>query len=147
MRPLRRLRLRIWVLGGVIAGAALPIATAQAAVRRCGDVISISADDPTSDTFARQKALSAWIAAAGRLGPAYTSWRLAIDRTLSCAKGPKGGFQCQAIARPCGISQNPNAEPSPPQSAPLPIPSPLPESLPQPAPAPQRVPTPKGLNI
>jgi len=64
--------------------------------------------------------MSSWVATATKRGPAYGAWRLAVDKSLSCLKLPSGTYRCQAMARPCGISQKPGV--APPGSTPV-IPS------------------------
>jgi hypothetical protein len=90
---------------------ALMPSTTTAAVRRCGDFIAAAGEDRVSETAAKQKAMVAWIASAERLGPAFGAWRLALDKSLSCLKLPDGTHRCQAMARPCGVSQVPDALP------------------------------------
>lgn len=95
-----------------LAIAALATHTpATAAVRRCGDFIATAGEDRVSENAAKQKAMALWIDAAGKQGPAFTAWRLAIDKSLSCLKLPDGTHRCQVLARPCGISQVPEALP------------------------------------
>ena len=84
---------------------------ATAAVRRCGDFIATAGEDRVSERAAKQKAMTLWIAAASKRGPAFTAWRLAIDKSLSCMKLPDGMHRCQVLARPCGVSQVPEALP------------------------------------
>ena len=84
---------------------------ALAATRTCGEVIATAGEDPASDLKAKQKAMAGWLAAAAKLGPAYSVWRNAIDRSLSCLKLADGTRRCQAYARPCGITQIPGALP------------------------------------
>ena len=86
-------------------------APATAAVRRCGDFIATAGEDRVSENAAKQKAMALWIDAAGKQGPAFTAWRLAIDKSLSCLTLPTGMHLCQVLARPCGISQVPEALP------------------------------------
>ena len=97
----------------VIAGFA---SDAEAAVRLCASPVTASGDD-NSLTVARQRAMAGWIAAASKLGPAFTAWRNATDRNLACNRQATGGHRCIAIARPCGISQDPRQ--LPPGSTPL----------------------------
>jgi hypothetical protein len=82
-----------------------------AATRKCGDFVAAAGEDRTSEITAKQKAMAEWIQRATKLGPAFAAWRLAIDKSLSCLKLPDGTHRCQAMARPCGISQAPSAQP------------------------------------
>jgi hypothetical protein len=93
-------------LGGVV-----PMADSQAAVRRCGDFVASAGEDRGSQSAARQKAMAGWIERATTLGPAYGAWRLAVDKSFSCLRLPDGTHRCQAMARPCGISNVPGALP------------------------------------
>ena len=106
--------------GTVALGLAAVVLTlaqpASAAVRRCVDFVAASGEDSASQSVAKQKALARWLAAAGKFGPAFGAWRLATDKSLSCLRLPDGTHRCQAFARPCGIAQDPNA--NPPGSAP-----------------------------
>ena len=84
---------------------------ASAAVRRCGDFIATAGEDRGSEAAARTIAMSKWIEAANKVGPAFGAWRNALDKSFSCLKLPDGTHRCQALARPCGIAQNPNVLP------------------------------------
>jgi hypothetical protein len=84
---------------------------AHAAVRKCGDFIAAAGEARGSEVAARQKAMTGWIESAGKLGPAYSAWRLAIDKSLSCLKLADGTHRCQAMGRPCGIAQAPDTLP------------------------------------
>ena len=101
-------------LVGVLFSFAMP--TAQAATRVCGEFIAVAGEDANSETRAKQKALAGWISAASQVGPAFTLWRNAAEKSLSCLRLPQGGWRCQAYARPCGVSQVPGR--APPGSAP-----------------------------
>jgi hypothetical protein len=84
---------------------------ASAAVRKCGDFVAAAGEDRGAEVGARQKAMAGWIESASKLGPAYSAWRLATDKSLSCLKLADGTHRCQALARPCGITQAPDALP------------------------------------
>jgi hypothetical protein len=94
---------------------------AQAATRVCGEVTAAAGEDRRSEQVAKQKAMTAWIAAASKFGPAFTLWRNATGKSLSCLKLADGTHRCQAFGRPCGISQVPGQPPigsTPPQPTP-----------------------------
>ena len=112
---------RVAALALILAFASLTTAPAHAATRVCGEVIAAAGEDRTSELGAKQKALAAWVAGAGKLGPAFTLWRNATAKSLSCLKLPDGAHRCQAYGRPCGISQVPGRPPvgAPPPSPPL----------------------------
>lgn len=93
-----------------------------AATRPCLDVIITFGTDPASELEARKKALVAWGNEARKHGEAFAAWRLAWQKTLECGLMPKGGFQCRAVGKPCGISHVPGN--LPPGSAPVPRPKP-----------------------
>ncbi len=90
---------------------------ASAAVRSCGEFIASAGEDRLSESVAKQKAMAGWIERAHKFGPAYSSWRIAIEKSLSCLKLADGTHRCQAFARPCGISQVPGI--APPGSTPV----------------------------
>ena len=85
---------------------ALSPLVASAATRPCFDVIIAFGTDP-SEQEARRKALLAWSKTAARHGEAFTSWRLAWQKTIDCGRMPQGAFQCRAVGKPCGISNVP----------------------------------------
>jgi hypothetical protein len=102
-------RVSIW-LTSIIALMAIA-SPVSAAVRKCGDFVAAAGEDLGSEVIARQRAMASWIEGASKLGPAYSAWRLAIDKSLSCLKLADGTHRCQALARPCGITQTPDALP------------------------------------
>jgi hypothetical protein len=107
---------RIWLPAIIVFTAVAP---ASAAMRKCGDFVAAAGEDRGSEIVARQKAMAGWIESASKLGPAYSAWRLAIDKSLSCLKLADGTHRCQALARPCGIAQAPDnlppgTDPAPP---------------------------------
>ena len=89
----------------------LACSSVEAATRPCLPAIQVFATDPTSETEARRKVLLAWSTEARKHGEAFTSWRLAWKKSIECGRMPAGGFQCRAVAQPCGISQVPGALP------------------------------------
>lgn len=102
------------VFGAVVVAlvvASLAPQSAAAAMRSCGDFIASAGEDRQSEIAAKQKAMTGWIESASKLGPAFSAWRIAIDKSLSCRLLADGTHRCQAFARPCGISQVPDAAP------------------------------------
>ena len=106
---------RARVLGAIacvgLGLAGLVSRAAQAASRPCFASILVFATDAKSEPEARKKVLLAWSAEARKHGEAFTSWRLAWQKSIECGRLPAGGFQCRAVAQPCGISQVPGALP------------------------------------
>ena len=84
---------------------------AEAASRPCFPSILVFATDAKSEPEARKKVLLAWSAEARKHGEAFTGWRLAWKKSIECGRLPTGGFQCRAMAQPCGISQVPGGLP------------------------------------
>lgn len=100
-----------FALVATVLAALLPSAgPASAAVRHCASKIVAVAEAPGPETNVRRQAVEAWASEARRLGEAYTSWRLAVDRSVLCEKAGQG-YRCRASATPCGISNNPNQPP------------------------------------
>lgn len=98
---------------GVVAAfmcVALQGAPTHAATRVCADLISGSGEDRQSEMVAKQQALAAWTSAAAKLGPAFTLWRNAAQKSLACTSGA-AGWKCAANARPCGVAQVPGTMP------------------------------------
>ena len=95
---------------------------AEAASRPCLPSILVIATDAKSEIEARRKVLLAWSAEAGKHGEAFSSWRLAWQKSIDCGRLPDGQFQCRAAAQPCGIAQVPGS--LPPGSKPQPRPKP-----------------------
>ncbi len=89
------------------AGAA---GRADAAVRQCLRPIVAVVEAPGLEAEARRRVLEAWSMEAGRNGEAFSSWRLAIEKTLVCEK-VLTAFRCRARATPCGIAQVPGQQP------------------------------------
>jgi hypothetical protein len=100
------------VIGVASSLLAASVTSASAAVRQCAPVITATATDQKDEQSARRNAVIAWTNAARQLGPQYTSWRLAVDRSASCSKiEDTTGYLCKVIAAPCTIQQNPNLAP------------------------------------
>ena len=100
---------RCWLMTGLIALALA--GPAGAAVRSCQDIVAAAGEDRVSELAAKQKALAGWTSVASQFGPAFSLWRNAYERSLSCLVLPDGTHRCQAYARPCGISQVPGVPP------------------------------------
>ncbi len=92
------------VLAACATGAA---GEACAAVRLCEASVSSGLKTAATEQEARRRAMAAWVAAAGRHGAGYTSWRLAVGKHFSCARTSDGKAQCLAKAEPCTIAQKP----------------------------------------
>lgn len=84
----------------------------NAAVRRCGPVVSSQIVRAPEEQSAKMQAIKEWMAQALSVGPGFDSWRLAVDRVLKCFPVKEGGFDCMAVAAPCVIQNNPNASPA-----------------------------------
>lgn len=97
----------------LVVGAAGP--AASAAVRQCAPGVTSDIARADNELEGKRKALTSWTAKAARLGPAYTSWRIADKKVLGCKRGktPSDGVQCVAYASPCTILQAPNAPNAP----------------------------------
>lgn len=91
--------------------------TAAAAVRQCAPGVTSEIAQADNEIMGKRKALMSWTAKAAKLGPAFTSWRIADKKVLGCKKGktPSDGVQCVAYASPCTIVQAPNARPNAPK--------------------------------
>ena len=89
----------------LLALVACAAAPAGAAVRNCLAPITTTVDDAKSETEGKQRVLAAWITEATKLGDAFTAWRLAIRRNLSCEQTAAGAFACQAVGMPCRYDQ------------------------------------------
>lgn len=90
------------VVGAVAQGA-------SAAVRQCAPGVTSEITQADNELTGKRKALISWTAKAAKLGPAYTSWRIADKKVLGCKKGKTAsdGVQCVAYASPCTIVQAP----------------------------------------
>lgn len=82
-------------------------ASAKAAVRTCGDLITTTGTGK-DELEAKKAALDLWKAQAESLGTGFGAWRLAIDKVLTCKPEAEGKLICVANARPCTIEQAPN---------------------------------------
>ena len=60
---------------------------------------------------ARRQVLVAWVTEARKHGEAFSSWRLAWQKTIECGRRPDGAYQCRATAKPCAIVQVPGTLP------------------------------------
>jgi len=102
-------------MGGLASGLGLALLVcvppAEAAVRRCAPMIVGPERTAPVEATARRLALEAWQAEARRFGPAFTSWRLALTRSVVCHRRAGPLFACSARAAPCGISQMPDKNP------------------------------------
>lgn len=103
--------MRLWLFLAMSALLSSAVGPASAAVRRCGDIVVTAGEDRVSEANAKKKAMAAWIEKAAKLGPAYTAWQIAAGHQLSCLKLPDGTHRCQAIGRPCGITNVPDRLP------------------------------------
>ena len=83
--------------------------TASAAVRQCAPGVTSEIAQADNELMGKRKALISWTMKAAKLGPAFTSWRIADKKVLGCKKGktPSDGVQCVAYASPCTIVQAP----------------------------------------
>lgn len=100
---------RAWlIVSALVVGAtAATTVSAQAAVRICGDAVAATASGQT-ETGARKAALDQWKGGAAEIGSGYTSWRLAVEKMLSCHR-LAGAFVCNVRGRPCVLRQVPAA--------------------------------------
>lgn len=92
------------VVTAVLVALAMP---AEAAVRACKAPVrsaTVVADD---EHTARKGALAGWMAKVAGLGIAFTSWRLADAKSVTCTRNGNGHFACIAEAAPCRIEQVP----------------------------------------
>lgn len=96
-----------WI--GTAAGAVLMAGYAggaSAVTRVCGPRLDGVWHSATTERAARSGALASWVEQAGRLGPAFASWRLAGNKSITCSAAG-GQVRCQARGSPCIISQVP----------------------------------------
>lgn len=100
-----RRRSRLSEAALVVCVMAATDTTAEAAVRVCKDAIATSASGG-SETVAKKSALDQWKAGAAMIGPGYTSWRLAVEKILSCRR-TAGETVCNLRGRPCTLRQVP----------------------------------------
>jgi hypothetical protein len=78
-------------------------ASAQSAVRDCGDFVDNSGGGKT-EKEAKINALNGWMKKVEALGMEQVRWQMAADRSLEC-QASGGSFFCAARARPCVIKQ------------------------------------------
>ena len=97
---------------GIAVFALQHIRPADAAVRRCGALISSDVMSARDELASKKKALDQWRERAKAQGTGLDSWRLATGRALKCFPGTAGGFDCMAVGSPCTIQQNPRQQPA-----------------------------------
>lgn len=90
-------------------------APADAAVRACKAPVKGATAVAADEQLARKGALADWMGKVSRFGVAYTAWRLADGKSLTCTRKADGTFACTAEAAPCRIEQ---VAPSQPRRAP-----------------------------
>lgn len=79
---------------------------ANAAVRKCGPIVSSEIVTAATEFEAKKKALDQWRTKAAALGSYFDNWRLAAEKSLKCF--PKASaFECVAFGSPCLIDQTP----------------------------------------
>lgn len=100
-------------LAVALAGAVSAPMTTQAAVRRCGPVVTSGIASAKTEIEAKTKAMAEWRAKALANGPGFDSWRLAHNKILKCLPATTG-FECVAMAAPCLIDQTPGSPLKPP---------------------------------
>jgi hypothetical protein len=89
----------------IVAVAMMPLPIA-AAVRICKASVSSGPQAAASVAAGQKLALSVWAQVAKVMGgDSHTSWRLAVDKTLTCAPAADKGVLCEARGRPCVIEQ------------------------------------------
>ncbi|MBK9077937.1 MAG: hypothetical protein IPL91_01795 [Hyphomicrobium sp.] len=105
------MRVRVWT-AAVVAFFVIALAAsgADAAVRKCGALVSSEVAAAPTEILAKKKALEQWRTEALKRGAGFDSWRLAHQKALKCF--PKdGGFECVAFGQPCIIDQTPRSPP------------------------------------
>lgn len=113
-----RARVAAAVAAGTLAWlAALPAASAEAAVRTCQAARSSGIVKGVTENDGKRRAITAWMAKVRPLGPRYMGWGTATQRILKCVRAKAGGYECIALAMPCTVEQNPGppGRPRPPQ--------------------------------
>lgn len=93
----------------------LSTSPANSAVRMCGALIEGSAFTAETELEAKRLALADWTKRVSGLGPAFESWRIASDKKIFC-QAIGGLSSCQAMARPCSLSQVPPTQKTMPRS-------------------------------
>ena len=91
--------------------AAMTTSPAAAAKRPCFPVVLVFAASPTSELEARKQVLAAWSTEARKHGEAFSSWRLAWQKSIECGRRPDGVYNCRAAGKPCAIVQVPGTLP------------------------------------
>ena len=100
------------------AGGARRLRPGDAAVRRCMSPVTSGPQQAVGVLQGQRLAIGAWIKAVGAAhGPRFTSWRLAVTRSLTCGAASNAGVVCEARATPCVIEQAPTTVPPPLQGA------------------------------
>lgn len=121
---MRRAGLLAMLVAVPLGSSMVPIDSAAAAVRICGQpILGRMAQAPT-ELAARRGAITSWRSKAARLGRAYTSWRLALHKRYKCGRLSNGNFICVAFAAPCRIVQRPPFAHPRRKGKPLPAPRP-----------------------
>lgn len=82
-------------------------APAGAAVRSCKPTVVSGPFVADAEMAARKGALAGWVEKAGGHGVAFTSWRLADQRSIRCERRAQGAFACVAAGAPCRIEHVP----------------------------------------
>lgn len=85
----------------------LATAPASAAVRSCKPAVVSGPVVASAEPEARKAALAGWVEKAGTHGVAFTSWRLADQRSIRCERRAEGAFACVAAGAPCRIEHVP----------------------------------------
>ncbi len=96
----------IALLGFAVSMAAGPM-PGHAAVRVCKGPVTSAVFTDESEKAGKTRALADWKAKVALLGERYTSWRLAIDKRLTCTLVENKFHACVAHGRPCTIKQVP----------------------------------------
>jgi hypothetical protein len=121
---------RTRALAAVIALClACPWGPAAAAVRSCYPSVDSGPHPARTLSEGQKLALSTWAAKAGvAAGNRQVTWRLAINKSLSCAPGDGNQIVCTAVGMPCVIEQvpTPGTEPILPGKPPSPGPKVIP---------------------
>ena len=125
---------RILVCGG-LAAFLLP-ASGEAAVRVCQPAVTSGPQAAATVGAGQRLAIQAWMASARAIGgDNLTSWRLAVNKSVSCKPGADNKIICTAVAEPCSISQvpmpAPGASPARPKGSPAAPPEPKVIPVPQ----------------
>lgn len=107
-RPARRRRALMPILAAAMTW--LPAGGADAAVRICQSLTAGEAVEASTAFDARRGAVQSWRHMAGGYGVGFTNFQLAWDRETSCAVTAAGTFRCQAVGRPCVLSQVPRED-------------------------------------